>query len=116
MAQINLKGMGVALITPFKEDCSIDYNALGKLLEFQLQNGTYYLVIFGTTAETPTLSVEEKEEIKRVLVERVTGRITILLVLFGNNKMDIVTHIKKANLQGVDTHPSVILFIINTHK
>ena len=108
MAQINLKGMGVALITPFKEDCSIDYNALGKLLEFQIQNGTDYLVILGTTAETPTLSVEEKEEIKRFVVERVNGRIPIVLGLGGNNTMDIVKHLKEDNLNGIDAILSVV--------
>ena len=51
MADINLKGMGVALITPFKEDESVDYEALGKLVDYQVQNGTDYLVVLGTTAE-----------------------------------------------------------------
>ena len=50
MADINLKGMGVALITPFKEDESVDYEALGKLVDYQVQNGTDYLVVLGTTA------------------------------------------------------------------
>ena len=52
MADINLKGMGVALITPFKEDESVDYEALGRLVDYQLQNGTDYLVVLGTTAES----------------------------------------------------------------
>ena len=60
MADINLKGMGVALITPFKEDESVDYEALGKLVDYQVQNGTDYLVVLGTTAETPTLTEEDK--------------------------------------------------------
>ena len=62
MADINLKGMGVALITPFKEDESVDYEALARLVDYQLQNGTDYLVVLGTTAETPTLTEEEKKE------------------------------------------------------
>ena len=53
--------MGVALITPFKEDESVDYEALGKLVDYQVQNGTDYLVVLGTTAETPTLTEEEKK-------------------------------------------------------
>ena len=61
MADINLKGMGVALITPFKEDESVDYEALARLVDYQLQNGTDYLVVLGTTAETPTLAEEEKK-------------------------------------------------------
>ena len=62
MADINLRGMGVALITPFKEDESVDYDALAKLVEFQVQNGTDYLVVLGTTAETPTLTESEKRK------------------------------------------------------
>lgn len=59
MAQINLKGMGVALITPFKDDESIDFDALSKLIEYQIQNGIDYLVVLGTTAETPTLTEQD---------------------------------------------------------
>ena len=64
MTRINLSGMGVALITPFKEDESIDFEALSRLIEYLIQNGTDYLVVLGTTAETPTLTEEEKTEIK----------------------------------------------------
>ena len=64
MADINLKGMGVALITPFKEDESVDYEVLGKLVDYQVQNGTDYLVVLGTTAETPTLTEEERKHYK----------------------------------------------------
>ena len=63
MERINLKGLGVALITPFKEDDSIDYTALGKLIEHLIQNSIDYLVVLGTTAETPTLSTEEKKRL-----------------------------------------------------
>ena len=59
MSPINLSGMGVALITPFKEDDSIDFDALARLLEYQIQNGTDYLVVLGTTGETPSLTEEE---------------------------------------------------------
>ena len=68
MADINLKGMGVALITPFKEDESVDYEALARLVDYQLQNGTDYLVVLGTTAETPTLTEEEKKDIINLVV------------------------------------------------
>ena len=70
MARINLRGMGVALITPFKEDESIDFDALARLLDYQIQNGTDYLVVLGTTGETPTLNECEKEQIKQFVVER----------------------------------------------
>ena len=71
MAQINLKGMGVALITPFKDDESIDFDALSKLIEYQIQNGIDYLVVLGTTAETPTLTEQEKNEVLSFVIERV---------------------------------------------
>ena len=70
MSPINLSGMGVALITPFKEDDSIDFDALARLLEYQIQNGTDYLVVLGTTGETPSLTEEEKRQIQRFVVER----------------------------------------------
>ena len=63
MARINLKGMGVALITPFKQDKTIDFDALARLLEYQIKNGVDYLVVLGTTAETATLSTEEKHQV-----------------------------------------------------
>ena len=62
MIQTKLKGMGVALITPFKEDESVDYDALMRLVDYQLQNNTDFLCVLGTTAETPTLTEEEKKK------------------------------------------------------
>ena len=75
MADINLKGMGVALITPFKDDESVDYDALSKLVDYQVQNGTDYLVVLGTTAETPTLTEEEKKKILKRKKEINYGKI-----------------------------------------
>ena len=85
MIQTRLKGMGVALITPFKEDESVDYDALMRLVDYQLQNNTDFLCVLGTTAETPTLTEEEKKKIKKMVIERVNGRIPILLGVGGNN-------------------------------
>ena len=84
MYNINLKGMGVALITPFKKDKSVDYKALSRVLEYQIQNGVDYIVVLGTTAETATLSEEEKAEICRFVVERVNGRVPLVLGHGGN--------------------------------
>ena len=89
MAKINLKGMGVALVTPFKDDCSIDFNALGKLIDFQIQNSADYIVMLGTTAETPTLSDKEKKKIKEFVIQRVNRRVPLVMGLGGNNTMDI---------------------------
>ena len=75
--------MGVALITLFKEYESVDYEALARLVDYQLQNGTDYLVVLGTTAETPTLTEEEKKDIINLVVTKVNGRIPIVLVFGG---------------------------------
>ena len=90
MAHINLSGMGVALITPFKEDESIDFDALARLIEYQIQNGTDYLVVLGTTAETPTLTEAEKMAIQDFVLERAKGRIPLVLGVCGNNTRAVV--------------------------
>ncbi|HJB71805.1 MAG TPA: 4-hydroxy-tetrahydrodipicolinate synthase [Candidatus Barnesiella merdigallinarum] len=108
MARINLSGMGVALITPFKEDESIDFEALSRLIEHLIQNGTDYLVVLGTTAETPTLTEEEKAAIKSFVVERVKGRIPLVLGLGGNNTRGIVEHLKYDDFTGYDAILSVV--------
>ena len=108
MAQINLKGMGVALITPFNDNQTVDYHALGRLLEFQIQNGTDYLVILGTTAETPTLSADEKKQIVDFVVERVNGRIPIVLGCGGNNTLEVVNKLKTEEFRGIDAILSVV--------
>lgn len=108
MARINLCGMGVALITPFKDDESIDFDAFAQLLDYQIQNGTDYLVVLGTTAETPTLSEDEKEEIKRFVVEYTKGRIPLVLGVGGNNTRNVVEHLNTEYLKGFDAVLSVV--------
>lgn len=94
--------MGVALITPFKEDESVDFNALSRLVDYQLQNGIDYLVVLGTTAETPTLTEQEKKEILDLVVTRVNGRIPIILGEGGNNTRALVERLKQNDYTGVD--------------
>lgn len=108
MIQSKLRGMGVALITPFKEDESVDYEALRRLVDYQLQNGTDFLCVLGTTAETPTLSEEEKNNIKKLVVERVNRKIPILLGVGGNNTNAIVHTLKTDDFEGVDAILSVV--------
>ncbi|MDD4515177.1 4-hydroxy-tetrahydrodipicolinate synthase [Massilibacteroides sp.] len=107
MADINLKGMGVALITPFKEDESVDYEALNRLVDYQLQNGTDYLVVLGTTAETPTLTEDEKRDIVRVVVSKVKGRIPVVLGVGGNCTRSVVDKLKNDDFAGIDAILSV---------
>ncbi|MGL5893972.1 MAG: dihydrodipicolinate synthase family protein, partial [Bacteroidales bacterium] len=108
MYPINLKGVGVALITPFKEDDSVDYGALGRLVDLQLQNGTDYLVVLGTTAETPSLDEDEKCSITEFVIERVQGRIPIVLGVGGNNTKAVVDRLKREEFRGVDAILSVV--------
>ena len=100
--QTRLRGMGVALVTPFKEDGAVDYEALLRLVDYQLQNGTDFLCVLGTTAETPTLSKEEKEKVKRTVIDRVNGRIPILLGVGSNSTQAVVESVKNDDMTGVD--------------
>lgn len=102
-----LVGMGVALITPFKEDETIDFDALAKVIEHQIKNGTDYLVICGTTAETPTLSCEEKNEIKQFVVQRAAGRIPLVYGIGGNTTREVVKAVATEDLTGYDAILSV---------
>ena len=102
MIRKRLKGMGVALITPFKEDGSVDYNSLLRLVEYQVQNGIDFLCVLGTTAETPTLTAEEKRKIKSLVIERVNGRVPILLGVGSNCTQTVIDTIKNDDMTGVD--------------
>lgn len=108
MIPTKLKGMGVALITPFKADESVDYNALMRLVDYQLQNNTDFLCVLGTTAETPTLTEYEKQKIKSMVIERVNGRIPILLGGGGNNTRALVETLRTNDFTGVDAILSVV--------
>ena len=100
--------MGVALITPFKKDESVDYEALGRLVDYQVQNGTDYLVVLGTTAETPTLTEEEKRNIIDLVVNHVRGRIPIVLGVGGNCTRNVVEQLKNGDFTGIDAILSVV--------
>ena len=102
MAQKKFKGLGIALVTPFKSDGSIDYEALVRLVEYQIKNGVDFLCIMGTTAETPCLSAEEKAELKSFFIERVAGRVPLLMGCGGNNTAAIVKELKEGDWRGID--------------
>ena len=102
MAQNKFRGLGVALITPFQTDGSIDIDALDRLVEYQIKGGVDFLCIMGTTAETPTLSREEKRMLKERLVERVAGRVPLLMGCGGNNTAAIVSELQTENWRGID--------------
>jgi len=107
MINNKLTGMGVALITPFKTDESIDFDALARIVEHQIKNGTDYLVVCGTTAETPTLTEKEKDEVTRFVINCVAGRLPIVLGVGGNNTKAVVEKLKDFEYNGVDAILSV---------
>ena len=95
------------MITPFKEDENIDFSALGRMVDFILQNNADFLCVLGTTAETPTLTEEEKQQVKKFVIERVNGEVPILLGVGGNNTKAIVDALKHDDYTGVDAILSV---------
>lgn len=100
-------GAGVALITPFNEDKSIDYSALERLVEDQVSGGIDYLVVLGTTAETPALSEPEKKEIVRFVIEKNAGRLKIVVGMGGNNTTALVQTLQNTDFNGIDAILSV---------
>ena len=108
MARFDLRGMGVALITPFKADKSIDYDALAKLIEYQIKSGADYLVVLGTTAETPALSATEKADVKRFVADRVAGRVPLVIGCGGNNTAAVVEEVKNIDTNDFGAVLSVV--------
>ncbi len=80
-----IKGLGTALITPFKADQSVDYESLDRLLDTQLTGHVDYIVVLGTTGEAATMSSEEKQQVRRYIVDYVHGRLPLVLGVGGNN-------------------------------
>ena len=99
--------MGVALITPFNNDETIDFDALARLVEHLIKNGTDYLVVCGTTAETPTLTNAEKEEVTRFVLQCAAGRLPIVLGVGGNNTKAVVEKLQTYDFTGIDAILSV---------
>jgi 4-hydroxy-tetrahydrodipicolinate synthase len=110
MIQLKLRGLGVALITPFKEDESVDYDALKHLVDYLLQNNADFLCVLVTTAETPTLTEDEKLKITKLVVERVNGRVPIVLGVGGNCTRNVVDTLKTGDFTGIDAILSVVPF------
>ena len=99
--------MGVALVTPFTKNDEVDYAALEKLVQMHIDSGTSFLCVQGTTAETPTLTIEEKREIRKRIIKQVDGRMPIMLGVGGNCTRAVVNELQTEDLTGVDAILSV---------
>ena len=102
MSQNIFKGLGIALITPFNASGAVDYVVLKQLVEYQLKNGADFFCILATTGETPTLTDDEKQRIKELVVEVVAGRVPILIGCGGNNTAAIVEELHARDFSGID--------------
>ena len=96
------RGLGIALVTPFKEDGTVDYDALLRLVDYQLENGADFFCILATTGETPTLTTDERQRIKDLVVEKVQARVPILMGCGGYNTAAVVEQLRTGDFKGVD--------------
>ena len=102
------KGTGIALITPFKKDHSIDIESLIKIVNHVIDNGADFLVVLGTTSEAPTLTSEEKNLVIKTILKANNGRLPILLGMGGNNTQAVIEAIKAQNFDGIQGILSVV--------
>lgn len=103
----SLIGTGVALVTPFKKDFSIDFDALQRIINFSIDGGVEYLVVMGTTAENATLTQFEKEAVIKTVIETNNGRLPLVLGVGGNNTMQIVEELKTRDFSAFEAILSV---------
>ncbi len=96
------RGTGVAIVTPFKNDSSIDLAAMGRVINHVINGGVNYIVAMGTTGETSTLSKDERQALISYIVEAIDGRIPLVAGIGGNNTQEIISIIRELNLEGVD--------------
>lgn len=107
MVQDKLKGVGVALITPFN-NYNVDYDAIGRMVDKVIEGGVDYIVALGSTAETATLSLKERDEVLRFVVNRTNGRVPIVAGMGSNNTADLTEQLRSFNLDGVVAILSVV--------
>ncbi len=102
MAQNIFRGLGIALITPFTKEGEVDYKALAKLVDYQINNNADFLCILATTAEAPCLTREEKDKITEVIKDVNKGRVPLLKYCGGNNTRAVIDEMKSTNWDGID--------------
>jgi 4-hydroxy-tetrahydrodipicolinate synthase len=103
----SLIGTGVALATPFKKDLSIDTEALIRIVNFSIDGGVEYLVVLGTTAESATMTKDEKEFVIKTIIDTNKGRLPLVLGVGGNNTMEVVEELKTRDLSAFDAILSI---------
>lgn len=96
------RGTGVAIVTPFKSDSSIDFSALGRVINHVIKGGVNYIVAMGTTGETPTLTKDEKQAVISYVMETVDSRVPVVIGIGGNNTHEVINTIREMELEGVD--------------
>ena len=101
------KGTGVAVVTPFKNDLSIDFAAMGRIIEHLIAGGVNYIVLLGTTGEASTLNRDEKSALRAFAIETIGKRVPLVLGVGGNNTSDLVSYIRESDLSGIDAILSV---------
>jgi len=99
---VKLKGTGVAIVTPFKNDSSIDFAALGRIVNHVIEGGVNYIVALGTTGESVTLSSDEKRAVLSYVLEANDNRVPVIVGIGGNNTSEVINSIREADLTGVD--------------
>lgn len=110
MDHINLKGLGVALVTPFNSAKEIDFDSLARMIEYLIDGKVDYLVVLGTTGETATLSAEERILVRRFVVDKVRGRIPLIVGMGGNCTRSLIEEVRTADLTGFSAILSVAPF------
>jgi dihydrodipicolinate synthase len=103
-------GTGIAMVTPFNEDKSVDFGSLKKLISYITEGGVEFLVVLGTTGEAATLSAEERHKVVRFVVEQNGGKLPVVVGIGGNNTMEVAKTMKSFDLSGVDAILSVTPF------
>jgi 4-hydroxy-tetrahydrodipicolinate synthase len=96
------KGTGVAIVTPFKNDSSIDFSALGRVINHVIKGGINYIVALGTTGESVTLTKDEKKAIVSYVIEAVDSRVPLIVGIGGNNTQEVINSIRHTDLSGID--------------
>ena len=104
---MNFKGAGTALITPFKSDLSIDFDALSRIVNHQIENGTNYLVALGTTGESATLSAQEKRDVMDCIIQANGNRVPLVIGIGGNHTQAVIEQIQSTNFDGFSALLSV---------